>query len=125
MSDSDPRGTFTAAAAALAPLGLAYLHVIEPVGEEGEERITPSLRGAFGGTLILNGGYDRTLGDAALASNEADLISYGSLFLANPDLPQRFAAAAPLNAPQPATFYTGGERGYIDYPAWNPAAMAA
>ena len=65
---------------------------------------------------MLNGGYDRETGNAALAAGEADLISFGVLFLANPDLPERFAEGAPLNAPDRETFYMGGEKGYIDYP---------
>ena len=78
--------------------------------------VAPLLRPLFHGPFILNGGYDRETGNAALAAGEADLISFGVLFLANPDLPERFAAGAPLNPPDRATFYQGGEKGYIDYP---------
>jgi N-ethylmaleimide reductase len=116
MSDSDPAATFSYATRAVDRFGLAYLHVIEPVAPRPEAPVAPLLRSLFNGPFILNGGYDRETGNAALAAGEADLISFGVLFLANPDLPERFAAGAPLNPPDRATFYAGGERGYIDYP---------
>jgi N-ethylmaleimide reductase len=79
--------------------------------------MTPTLRRLFGGTVIVNGGYDREAGEAAVAAGEADLVAFGVLFLANPDLPERFRRNAPLNSPDPATFYAGEEKGYVDYPA--------
>jgi len=95
--------------------------MIERVGEPmlvaPEARFASAVREIFKGTLILNGGYDAEKGNAAIQESEADLISYGSLFLANPDLPERFKRNAPLNAPDIATFYAGEEKGYIDYPA--------
>ena len=78
--------------------------------------MAPLLRAAFRGPFILNGGYDLETGNAALAAGEADLISFGVLFLPNPDLPERFAEGAALNPADPGTFYQGGEKGYIDYP---------
>ena len=127
MHDSDPRATFGHAALALAPFGLAYLHIVEPVGAlpEGTPRLGPDLKEAFGGQLMVNGGYTRPLAEAALARGEADLVSFGSSFLANPDLPLRLARNAPLNAPEPATFYGGTERGYTDYPALDDAFALA
>ena len=121
MRDSDPVATFGHAAEALKPLGLAYLHVVEPLPAGGEapaaaNRITPVLRSAFGGTVIVNGGYDRDTAEAALAAGEGDLVAFGVPFLANPDLLDRFAAGAPLNEPDRAAFYGGTERGYTDYP---------
>ena len=122
MSDADPVATFTAAAAALRPLGLAYLHVIEPIGESWRTpvpagaRITPALKAAFGGPLMANGGYLADSATAVLERGEADLVSFGTSFLANPDLPERLRSGAPLNAPDPASFYGGDARGYIDYP---------
>jgi len=120
MSDSDPAKTFLGAASALAPLGLAYLHVVEPVETPAADRLAARMRRAFRGPLIINGGYDRTSGDAALAAGEADLVSFGVPFIANPDLPQRFAIGAPLAPADRATFYGGDERGYVDYPSWDP-----
>ena len=128
MSDSDPERTFGHAARELDRLGLAYLHVVEPVAGpmfEGKElRVAPLLRQAFRGPFILNGGYDREAGNAALARGEADLISFGALYLANPDLPERFAEGVALNAPDRATFYGGDHRGYTDYPTREAAAGA-
>ena len=83
----------------------------------GTVRITPILRDIFGGTVMVNGGYDAQSGNAAIARGEADLVAFGVPFLANPDLPARYRKRAPLNAPDQATFYAGEEKGYVDYPA--------
>jgi N-ethylmaleimide reductase len=119
MSDSDPIATFSHLAEALSRRGLLYLHVAEPIAGpqavSGAPRVTPLLRRLFEGTVIVNGGYDRASGEAAVAAGEADLVAYGVPFLANPDLPERFRRNAPLNAPDMATFYMGEEKGYIDY----------
>jgi N-ethylmaleimide reductase len=117
MSDSNPAETFSQAAEALSSLRLAYLHVVENVSEAQRiQRIAPSMRAAFGGPFILNGGYDATTGAAALERGEADLIAYGRHFLANPDLVERFKRGASLNSPDSSTFYTDGAQGYTDYP---------
>jgi N-ethylmaleimide reductase len=120
MSDSNPHETFSYFAEELSDLGLGYLHMIERVGEPmlvaPEARFAPVIREIFNGTFILNGGYDAKKGNDAIRKGEADLIAYGSLFLANPDLPERFKKNAPLNAPDMTTFYTGEEKGYTDYP---------
>ncbi|HLL84902.1 MAG TPA: alkene reductase [Longimicrobium sp.] len=121
MSDSDPLATFAYATYALDRFGLAYLHVTEAMGGP-EPRITPALRAIFRGTLIANGGYGRETAEAALARGEADLVAFGIPFLANPDLPRRLREGAPLNTPDRATFYSGGERGYVDYPTLEAAA---
>jgi N-ethylmaleimide reductase len=123
MSDSDPAETFGYAVRMLNRYGLAYLHVSEPLGGP-EPRITPLLREAFRGPLIVNGGYGRDTADAAIAAGEGDLVAFGVPFLANPDLAERFAEAAPLNAPDRDTFYGGGERGYVDYPTLQTAGAA-
>ena len=122
MKDTDPEATFIAAAAALKPLGLAFLHVIEPVGaswrsaKAAGDRLTPKLHAAFGGKLIANGGYTLESAESVLATGEADLISFGVAFLANPDLVGRLKLGAELNAPDVASFYGGDTRGYTDYP---------
>ena len=101
----------------------AYLHIIEPLPHHpfaappSMPRITPLMRANFHGTVIANGGYDQATGTDMLASGGADLISFGVAFLANPDLPARFAADRPLNSPDPRTFYGGDEKGYTDYPS--------
>ncbi|MEW5927991.1 MAG: alkene reductase [Gemmatimonadota bacterium] len=116
MRDSDPKGTFGWAAQALNRFGLAYLHLSEPVGTPESARVAPLVRQVFRGPLILNGGYDRASADAAIASGAADLVAFGTAFLANPDLPARLEEDAPLNTPDRATFYGGDARGYTDYP---------
>lgn len=119
MSDSDPLATFGHAAEALRPYGLAYLHLVLPQAWDAstvEHAIARAMKERFGGTVILNGGFTKETGDAVLAEGLADLVSFGVLFLANPDLPERFAEGAPLNAPDRATFYGGGEKGFTDYP---------
>jgi N-ethylmaleimide reductase len=71
---------------------------------------------------MLNGGLDRATAEQALKTGLADLASFGVLYLANPDLPERFAEGAPLNAPDHATFYGGSAQGYTDYPFRSQAA---
>ncbi len=126
MHDSNPLATFSYAAEALNRFGLAYLHIVEvneaDLRHGGTEVPTSALRDRFSGTLMVNGGYDWERGNTVLAKEEADLVSFGTLFLANPDLPQRFALNAPLNSPDPTTFYGGGEKGYTDYPYWQAAS---
>lgn len=119
MSDADPTATFGYAAAQLAPLGLAYLHLME--GSEEARALTPALKRAFGGPVIVAGGYDREKAEAVLAAGAADLVAFGVPYLANPDLPERLREGAALNAPDPATFYGGDERGYLDYPTRHAA----
>lgn len=121
MSDANPRETFSYLARELNKIGMGYLHLIEPIGGRmgfvpPKTRLGPTLRKIFERTLILNGGYDLQSGNEAIASGEADLISFGVPFLANPDLPKRFRQNAPLNESDVATFYVGGEKGYTDYP---------
>lgn len=126
MRDDDPLATFGHAAAALDGFGLAYLHVIEewPIAAE-LPHATPVLRRAFHGPLVLNGGFDRDSAEAALRAGEGDAVAFATKFLANPDLPARLAAGAPLNAVDRATMYGGGAKGYVDYPALDGAPEAA
>ena len=124
MSDSDPEATFSYAAYALNRFSPAYLHVVEPVGQPFTPgalfsqggRISPTLRAIFRGAFIANGGYDAQTADAAIRAGEADLVSFGVPYLANPDLARRFAEGAPLNEPDRGSFYGGDARGYVDYP---------
>ena len=74
------------------------------------------LRSLFRGTYIANNGYSLERASAALAEVRADMFAFGRLYIANPDLVERFRSGAPLNAPDPATLYDGGARGYTDYP---------
>ena len=121
MKDSDPVATFTYGAGALSSLGLAYVHLLEAqpghmMFSDGD-LVHPHIRKAFAGPLILNGGYDKKLANAALEQEHADAIAFGIPFLANPDLPRRMLEDAPLNAPDFPTFYTPGAKGYTDYPS--------
>jgi N-ethylmaleimide reductase len=121
MSDSNPVSSFVHGAARLRELGLTYVHVLETLPGDmmattGTPTVHPHIRAAFGGTTILNGGYDRAKGDAALDAGEADAVAFGVPFLANPDLPRRLQESAPLNGPDFATLYTPGTKGYTDYP---------
>ncbi|QAY85454.1 alkene reductase [Pseudomonas arsenicoxydans] len=113
MSDSDPRATFNYAAKMLSRYGLAYLHVVELGAGPFDFR---ELKRCFGGTYIANGGYDAERAETALSSGDADLVSFGTAFLANPDLVERFKNGESLNEADPTTFYQGEERGYTDYP---------
>lgn len=117
-SDANPAETYTALAKELDKRKLAYLCVKEgPSGPENDDpALTPLLRKVFHQAYMVNQGFDAQSGEAILESGGADLICYGRFFLANPDLPERFKQKAPLNQPDPATFYGGGEKGYIDYP---------
>lgn len=115
MADSDPASTFTYAAQKLSDLGIAYLHIIEPIGTPNA--VAPMLRQAFEGNVMMNSGFTKETANAAISSGDADLISFGVPFLTNPDLVRRFAEDAPLNAPDQATFYGGDAHGYTDYPA--------
>ncbi|MEJ1962429.1 MAG: alkene reductase [Gammaproteobacteria bacterium] len=122
MSDSDPVATFSYMAEALNERRIAYLHVLEPVAGRGAvpaevTKVAPFLRRLFRGSLILNGGYDAHSAEAVLASGDADFVSFGVPYLANPDLVERFQRQAPLNEPDFATFFQGEEKGYVDYPA--------
>jgi N-ethylmaleimide reductase len=118
MYDSDPRATFTGAAKALAPMSLAYLHVVEDLESvPATQRVARDMRQAFKGTFILNGGYDAALGTAALAAGDADLIAYGKPFISNPDLVRRYREGLALSPRHSATFYTEGAQGYTDYPS--------
>jgi len=121
MSDSNPVETIAFLAEKLSDLGIGYLHLVEPIGgmmalSEGTDRVAPILREKFQATLIVNGGYGADTGSEIIEKGEADLVSFGIPFLANPDLPERFRKNAPLNQPDFDTFYIGEEKGYIDYP---------
>lgn len=121
MSDTDRQATFSYATEQLNRFGLAYLHVLEPLPGHAialppeTPRLAPRLRQIFKGALMLNGGYTKETGNEAIRNGAADLVSFGVPFLANPDLPERFRVDAPLNQPNPETFYAGGEEGYTDY----------
>jgi len=117
--DSHPQALFEHAVRALAPLKLAYIHVVE--GATGGPRdIVPfdyaALRRLFDGAWMVNNGYNRAMALDAVASGRADLVAFGKAFIANPDLGRRLREDRPLNEPDRITFYGGGAAGYTDYP---------
>ncbi|WP_069465987.1 alkene reductase [Actinacidiphila rubida] len=117
IDEPEPEEGYLALLRALEPVGPAYLHVVET----GGRALTLELRKRFPGVLILNArAADRPSGPqelALVADGTADMVAYGALFLANPDLPRRLRTGGPFNTPDRATYYGGGERGYTDYPA--------
>ncbi|MFD9503859.1 alkene reductase [Streptomyces sp. NPDC060035] len=117
IEEPAPDAVYTALVTELEPLGLAYLHILEQV--EIRE-LTLALRKQFSGTVVLNVFTDGPTGPehhTVIDDGIADLISYGALFLANPDLPARLKAGGPFNTPDPSTFFGGEAKGYTDYPA--------
>jgi len=122
MHDSAPDTTFQHAAAALSEFNLAYLHVVEQRSGAFDWR---ALRSAFGGSYMANGGYDRDSAEAAIRSAHADLVSFGTPYIANPDLTERFRRRASLSAGNRATYYSGGAPGYTDYATLESGSIAA
>lgn len=120
LADDDPQGMFETVVAQLNPLKLAFLDILQGTGGAPRESWVPfdyaRLRALYQGTLVLNNGYDFASAQEAIATGAADAIAFGRLLLANPDLVERFRRGAPLNPPDFATFYTGEEKGYTDYP---------
>jgi hypothetical protein len=119
MGDSDLPATFGYVARELGKRRIAFLCAREMVKEP---RLGPQLKAAFGGAYIANEGFTQDSAEAALAAGEADAVAFGKLFLANPDLPRRFALHAALNPWNATTFYAEGALGYTDYPALAEAA---
>jgi N-ethylmaleimide reductase len=121
IADSHPAATFAVAVGELGRLGLGYLHIVEPLPTDpvaaGEKPDISFFRRLWRGTLMGNKGYDLERANAALRDGIVDLVSFATLFLANPDLPERFRRRAPLNPPDRPTFYGGDAKGYTDYPA--------
>ncbi len=130
--DSDAQALYQHVVRALAPLKLAFLHLVE--GQTGGPRdlsdkgVKPfdyaALRQIYGGPWMVDHGYDRLMALAAVASGAADLVAFGKPFISNPDLTRRLREGAPLNRLEPAMLYGGGAAGYTDYPGWGAAAAA-
>lgn len=111
LSDENPEETFAALIKAVNPMGLAYLHVIRM--KAGVDNIALAQR--FNGPVILNDSYDLEHGNRALTAKQADAISFGRAFVANPDLVKRFRDGAELTKPDYKLLYTVGPKGYVDY----------
>jgi 2,4-dienoyl-CoA reductase-like NADH-dependent reductase (Old Yellow Enzyme family) len=118
MGDGNLPATFEYVARELGRRRIAFLCTRESVSGN---RLSPSLRTVFGGCFVANEGFSQESAEAVLERGEADAVAFGKLFLANPDLPRRFAENAPLNRWNSATFYSDGAEGYTDYPALAPA----
>ncbi|OYW79803.1 MAG: alkene reductase, partial [Polynucleobacter sp. 32-46-5] len=125
IGDSDPISLFNAVIEKLNTYHLAYVHMIEPRSTtaggndqlDAQAPITSEMfRAAYQGKFISAGGYDQAMGEAVLEAGLADAVAYGRLYIANPDLAERFKQGAKLNPYNRATFYGGGEAGYTDYP---------
>src|SRR5690606_21853125 len=122
FNDLLPRDDAQAAYAHLAESlrGLAYVHLVASA-DPRHVSTARAIRSAFGGTVILNGGFDRERAEAAIRAGEADLISFGRPFIANPDLVWRYQTREALREPDASTLYTPGAAGYVDYPALSAA----
>ena len=131
VHDADPQPLFEYVMRELAPLGLAYVHIIE--GATGGPREVPdrpfdyvAMRNAYRsaggkGAWMVNNGYDKAMAEEALAKGRADLVAFGKPFISNPDLVERLRRGAPLDEWDKTTFYGGGAEGYTDYPALGAA----
>jgi N-ethylmaleimide reductase len=103
----------------LGKLKLAYVHIVDHSGM-GAPPVTESvkalIRARFGGTIILSGSYDAARAEADLAAGKGELVAFGRPFISNPDLTEKLRTGGALVDPDPSTFYTPGEVGYLDYP---------
>jgi N-ethylmaleimide reductase len=122
MEDSNPESTFSYLVDHLNQFGLAYLSVSEinlsnpSTYNASLNDLTLKLRKLYKGIYITNGGYELESANVVLSKGDADLVSFGRLFIANPDLPERFRNKSSLSQPDESKFYGGGEEGYTDYP---------
>ncbi|MEM8894067.1 MAG: alkene reductase [Bacteroidota bacterium] len=115
----DQEETYTYLVTELGKIGLVYIHIVDHSSlgtPEVPVDLKKSIRDAFGGTIILSGGYDKDRAQQDLNDGLGHLTAFGRPFLANPDLVERFKSGAELNQPDFNTFYTPGEKGYTDYP---------
>lgn len=109
--------TYTHLVQVLNQMGLAYLHIVDYATRAAGSDLLQTLRNLFHQTLILNGGYTKERAEAALENKEADAVSFGSAFIANPDLVYRTETGADWTKPDTASYFTADEKGYTDYPA--------
>ncbi len=112
MHDGNPLVTFSVALRELSKLELAWTHL----ADGGDTDLTHRLRDAYGKPFMLNGGFDAESANDVIRRELAVAVSFGTLYIANPDLVERFEIDAELNVPDASTFYTGGDTGFIDYP---------
>ena len=117
ITDSDPAATFGYVAEELGKRKIAFIFVRESI--EGGPRFEPIIKAKFGGPVIANEQFTVDQANHVLTSGEADAVSWGQQFIANPDLPLRIKTNAEHNTPNPETFYAVGALGYTDYPFLN------
>ena len=122
ISDSNRPATFTYLVTELGKRKIAFIAAREHIAPDS---LGPVLKEAFGGVYVANESLDQATGQQLLDDGRADAVAYGKLFIANPDLPIRFAKHAPLNKPNPETFYVQGAAGYTDYPAFSDETLTA
>lgn len=120
LLDDESINTYNYIVKKLNDYGLAYIHLIEPFTDvsnnpDAIQQVAKHFRQIYNGTIIINRGFTKESANAVLNNGDADLVSFGTSFLANPDLVERFLTDAPLNKPDQTTFYTPGEKGYTDY----------
>ncbi len=129
ISDSNPKELFKYVVQKLKAFQLAYLHMVEgDIANSNDEPDNPvfdvsSLRNVYEGNYMANLGYTKETANIAIQNGNADLVSFGDLFISNPDLVERFLHNAPLNKTDPDTRYGGNEKGYIDYPQFDLATV--
>lgn len=123
MRDDDKRGVYSSAIGVLNRAGVGYLHLVEPAigGSMSTERAADAVESDFYArqferTVIITGDHTLDSAERLLEVGTADMVGFGRLWIANPDLPERFRLGAPLNAPRQQGFYNGGPEGYVDYP---------
>jgi 2,4-dienoyl-CoA reductase-like NADH-dependent reductase (Old Yellow Enzyme family) len=121
MGDENPKETFGYVARELGKRKIAFIFLRE---SQGEGYLTPYLKEQFGGTVIANQGLTKELAESLLNEKKADLVSFGMLYISNPDLVERIRAGGPFNAANMATVYSGGAAGYSDYPTLSSATAA-
>ena len=114
MGDANPLETFSYVARELGSRKIVFICARE---HQSPSSIGPALKKAFGGVYVANEKFTFDSGNAILSAGDADAVAFGVPFLANPDLPKRFASGAALNSPDPSPFYADGAKGYTDYPA--------
>jgi 2,4-dienoyl-CoA reductase-like NADH-dependent reductase (Old Yellow Enzyme family) len=122
MGDSNPLATFSHVAREAGRRKIAFVCAREALGPG---RIGPQLKKAFGGPFVANDKFTHQTAEQVLAAGEADAVAFGVLFIANPDLPRRFAENTALNTPDQSTFYSSGPTGYTDYPSLPKGAPAS
>ncbi len=131
--EADPMPLYSHAIKSLDPLGLAYLHFVEPrssgagraeVNHQNVPAAMALFRPIWNGKLITAGGFTGETADAAISAGHADAIAFGRIFISNPDLPRRLQLGFPLTPYNRATFYGGEESGYTDYPVYGELEQA-